>query len=59
VTTGERVGPDWVVKGEVKPGERVVAEGIQKVKNGAVVNPVPLQLAQAATPETKPAEEKP
>jgi membrane fusion protein (multidrug efflux system) len=43
VTAGERVGQDWVIKGNVKAGDRVVAEGIQKVRDGAVVNPVPFK----------------
>lgn len=41
VSVGERVGQEWVITGPVKAGERVVAEGIQKVRDGAVVNPVP------------------
>lgn len=59
VTPGERIGTEWVVKGNLKPGDRVVAEGIQKVREGAVVNPVPQQLAAAAAAETKPIEPKP
>lgn len=56
VSTGERVGPDWVIQGPVKPGDRVVAEGIQKVRDGAVVNPVPLAKGQAAAPAGAPAQ---
>jgi membrane fusion protein (multidrug efflux system) len=41
VIAGERIGTDWVVSGELKAGERVVAEGVQKIRNGEVVNPVP------------------
>ncbi len=41
VTVGERVGSQWVIQGDVKAGELVVAEGIQKVREGAVVNPKP------------------
>jgi membrane fusion protein (multidrug efflux system) len=41
VTVGERVGPMWVVEDGLKPGERVVAEGVQKVRPGAQVNPKP------------------
>ncbi len=33
----------WVVAEGLQPGERVVAEGFQKVKNGMVVNPTPFQ----------------
>ena len=32
VTVGDRVGNEWVIAEGLKPGERVVAEGIQKVR---------------------------
>ena len=41
VQVGERVGSNWIISGEVKAGDKVVAEGIQKVRDGVVVNPVP------------------
>jgi RND family efflux transporter MFP subunit len=41
VKPGPRTGDMWVIDEGVKPGERVVAEGVQKVKNGSVVNPKP------------------
>lgn len=41
VDAGERFGPDWVITGNIKAGDRIVAEGVQKVREGAVVNPVP------------------
>jgi membrane fusion protein (multidrug efflux system) len=31
----------WVIDEGVKPGERVVAEGVQKVTNGSIVKPKP------------------
>jgi len=49
VMVGEWFGQDWVIKGDVKAGDRVVAEGIQKVREGAVVNPVPYVQKTAAT----------
>jgi membrane fusion protein (multidrug efflux system) len=48
VTTGERVGSDWVIMGDVKRGDKVVAEGVQKVRDGVVVNPVPFVEKPAA-----------
>ncbi len=36
VKPGERVGALWVIDEGLKPGERVVAEGVQKVKQGIV-----------------------
>ena len=32
VKVGERVGTQWIIESGLKPGERVVAEGIQKVR---------------------------
>jgi RND family efflux transporter MFP subunit len=39
VTVGETVGRDWIIRDGVKPGERVVVEGLQKVRQGMVVSP--------------------
>lgn len=39
VTVGERVSNQWIIEGNVKPGERVIVEGVQKVRDGLVVNP--------------------
>jgi RND family efflux transporter MFP subunit len=44
VSVGDRVGPDWVITEGLNPGERVVAEGIQKVRPGAQVNPKPFGM---------------
>jgi membrane fusion protein, multidrug efflux system len=56
VTAGERYGEQWVISGNVKAGDRVVAEGIQKVREGSVVNPVPFteQGTTAAAPAAPP-----
>ena len=48
VTAGERVGSDWVIQGNVKAGDRVVAEGVQKVRDGVEVKPVPFVEKAAA-----------
>ena len=47
VTVGERVGKLWIVNEGVKPGERVVVEGLLKVREGAEVKPVPAAAAKA------------
>jgi RND family efflux transporter MFP subunit len=39
VTVGQRVGSMWIVTDGLKRGERVVAEGVQKVTPGVRVNP--------------------
>ncbi len=41
VIPGERFGENWVVTGDIKAGDRVVSEGIQKVRDGITVNPLP------------------
>jgi membrane fusion protein (multidrug efflux system) len=41
VTVGDRVGSQWIIADGLKPGERVVAEGVQKVRPGTQVNPKP------------------
>ncbi len=41
VQVGDRVGSDWIIADGLKPGERVVAEGVQKVRQGMQVNPKP------------------
>ena len=47
VKVGEQVGSTWVVEGGLKPGDRVVAEGVQKVRPGAQVNPKPFSAEPA------------
>ena len=39
VKVGDRVANMWLIADGLKPGERVVAEGTQKVGPGALVNP--------------------
>ena len=47
VKTGEKVGSIWVISEGLKDGERVVAEGIQKVREGLQVNPKPYNAGTA------------
>ena len=39
VTVGPKIGAFWLITDGLKPGERVVYEGLQKIKDGATVNP--------------------
>jgi RND family efflux transporter MFP subunit len=39
VKVGERVGEEWIIQEGVKPGEMVIVEGLQKVRDGSVVKP--------------------
>lgn len=41
VKVGEQMGTEWVIDSGLKPNERVVAEGTQKVKEGTKVDPQP------------------
>ncbi len=43
VTVGPRVDSMWVIDKGLRPGERVVAEGTQKVRDGMTVAAVPYQ----------------
>jgi RND family efflux transporter MFP subunit len=43
VQVGERTGPMWIIEQGVKPGERVVVEGVQKVRDG-----MPVKIATAS-----------
>jgi membrane fusion protein (multidrug efflux system) len=48
VDVGERTGIDWIVSKGLKPNERVVVEGFQKLRNGM---PVTARPYTAAAPE--------
>ena len=51
IKTERAVGNVWLVSDGLAVGERVVVEGLQKVKPGAEVKPVPAQNALASLPE--------
>jgi membrane fusion protein (multidrug efflux system) len=48
VTVGAQIGAQRVIRSGLHPGDRVVAEGLQKIREGAVVNPQPFAPAEAA-----------
>ena len=58
VKPGERIGALWVIDSGLNPGERVVAEGVGKVKQGIVVIPKPYALPSttAGRPSPRPAD---
>jgi RND family efflux transporter MFP subunit len=39
VKVGDRIGSDWVIDEGLKPGERVVTDGLFKIRPGGLVNP--------------------
>ena len=41
VKVGDRVGKNWIITEGLKPGERVVVEGLLKVRDGVAVRPIP------------------
>lgn len=41
VELGARVGESWIVKSGLKPGERVIVEGVHKAPSGTIVAPQP------------------
>jgi membrane fusion protein (multidrug efflux system) len=45
-------GDVWIVSEGLKAGDRVIVEGFQKVRPGAVVKPVPWKQAAASQPNT-------
>jgi membrane fusion protein (multidrug efflux system) len=56
VKPGERIGSDWIISAGLKPGEKIIVEGTQKVRDGATVNPKPFDpAAKPAAPASAPA----
>jgi membrane fusion protein, multidrug efflux system len=51
VKVGPRQDSLWVIEEGLKPGERVIVEGLQKVREGAVVTPKPMTAEAAAGAE--------
>jgi membrane fusion protein, multidrug efflux system len=48
---GAAVGKDWVVKSGLKSGDRVIVDGLQKVRPGMKVKPVPAKtIEENSTP---------
>ena len=51
VKVGDRVGNNWVITDGLKPGEKVISEGYQRVRDGMTVNVEP--QTQTASAEGK------
>jgi RND family efflux transporter MFP subunit len=49
VTVGDRVDSRWIITGGLNAGDRVVAEGVQRMRTGVHVNPKPF-VAQNQAP---------
>ncbi len=50
IVTGERVGDGWIITQGLKPGDKVIVEGVQKVRPGSPVQPSPYKPTAGATP---------
>jgi membrane fusion protein, multidrug efflux system len=50
VKLGDATGDSWIVTDGLKAGERIVVEGLQKARPGAVVKPVGAAVPPAAGP---------
>ena len=51
VTVGPTMGSHWLIREGLKPGERLVYEGLQKVRDGMVVKPVVQSITPASSKE--------
>jgi multidrug efflux pump subunit AcrA (membrane-fusion protein) len=49
VKVGPRVDSLWVIEEGLKPGEKVVVEGLQRVREGAVVAPKPAPASPSSS----------
>jgi membrane fusion protein, multidrug efflux system len=52
IVTSDRVGERWIVEQGLKPGDRVIVEGVQKTRSGMVVNPQPYQPENSSDSKT-------
>jgi membrane fusion protein, multidrug efflux system len=57
VKVGPRVEGLWVIEEGLKPGERVVVEGLQRIREGLKVSPKPVPPAAPGTSAAEPAGE--
>ncbi len=57
VRVGPRVDSLWVIEEGLNPGEKVVVEGLQKLRDGVVVSPKPAAAAPAGKGAAAPATE--
>ena len=53
VRTGPRIGGLWLIESGLKPGDRVIVEGLLKVRNGSLVVPTAIELDENGA-EAKP-----
>ena len=49
MTAARAIGNDWLVDGGLSAGDRVIVDGLQKVRPGAQVKPVEVSAEQSRT----------
>jgi membrane fusion protein (multidrug efflux system) len=49
VQAGERIGSLWVIDSGLTSGEKIVVEGLQKVREGVTVNPTVVEIKDTGT----------
>ncbi len=52
VEVGTRFGSEWTIKSGLNENDTVIVEGIQKIRDGSIVTPIPFQPEKTNTPET-------
>lgn len=50
VQTARTVGPNWVVTAGLRPGDKIITQGIANLKPGAPIRPVPANAPQIPRP---------
>jgi membrane fusion protein (multidrug efflux system) len=51
IVVDRAIGDRWLISEGLKPGDRLIVEGIQKARPGASVKVVPFEAGRQATPE--------
>jgi membrane fusion protein (multidrug efflux system) len=54
VTVGERSGSLWTIEHGLEPGQRIVVEGLQKIRDGMLVSPTNFALETMQTAQASP-----
>ena len=56
VQAGERIGSLWIIDSGLNAGEKVVVEGLQKIREGVTVNPTVVEIQETSPSSAAPAE---
>jgi membrane fusion protein (multidrug efflux system) len=54
VRVGDRTGSQWIIEEGLHPGQRVVVEGLLKVREGTLVTPTNFVATPASPPAASP-----